>query len=243
MTESLNDMLSAYLDGELSASEVADIEAQLESDPALRQELNGLREVVGALRADPVVAAPAGFHARVLDAVAEEPVPDNVENLWDWIRRPFGIPAEGLALAAVALMVLFVSVTPSDPPSVAAGMANGTEERLGDRELVVEGPVPFVGTLPEALAFTTSNEDALQSIVELTNELGIRLLDEEGHRVTDLSLHNHRTVWVEVPVERYDALKTGLREHGTLREGPLGVVGGTPLLRIEVQLDPPRIRP
>jgi anti-sigma factor RsiW len=46
----LHDQLSAYLDGELSHAEAAEIAQRLQADPALRAELEAVRGAVSLLR-------------------------------------------------------------------------------------------------------------------------------------------------------------------------------------------------
>jgi negative regulator of sigma E activity len=64
------DMLSAYLDGELSEVERAAVEARLEVSASWRDELAEVRTARDALRGLPAREAPAGFwdavHARVV---------------------------------------------------------------------------------------------------------------------------------------------------------------------------------
>jgi len=64
------DMLSAYLDAELSDDERAAVEAQLESSPAWREELAEVRAARDALRGLAERDAPAGFWDAVRTAVA-----------------------------------------------------------------------------------------------------------------------------------------------------------------------------
>lgn len=101
-----NEDLSAYLDGELPPEASARVERALSADPALKAELEQLRLVRTMLSKHGRVDAPFGFKAKVLAAVAEEPAP---ASSWrSWLRRPFGIPVEGFAVALAALLVVIV---------------------------------------------------------------------------------------------------------------------------------------
>lgn len=60
------ELLSAYLDGELSASDRAELEHRLESQPRLRERLSDLREVSELVRQMPRPAAPAGLREQVM---------------------------------------------------------------------------------------------------------------------------------------------------------------------------------
>jgi negative regulator of sigma E activity len=105
------EQLSAWLDGELDDAEIAALEQQIARDPTLREELDDLREVADMVRTHGRVQAPAGFQARVLQAVVDEPMP----GAWRrWLLRPFGVPFEGLAVAAAALLVIAIGVGGKD---------------------------------------------------------------------------------------------------------------------------------
>jgi anti-sigma factor RsiW len=64
------DMLSAYLDGELTDAERATVETQLASSPEWREELTEVRAARDALRGLPEREAPSGFWDTVLANVA-----------------------------------------------------------------------------------------------------------------------------------------------------------------------------
>jgi len=59
--EQRDELLSAYLDDQLSAGERARLEAQLATDPALRAELDTLRRTVALVRDLPPVPIPRNF--------------------------------------------------------------------------------------------------------------------------------------------------------------------------------------
>ncbi len=108
-----NESLSAYLDGELNEAEAAALEAELAANAELRAELDSIENVVKLLRNHGSVSAPDDFHAKVM-AAAEAETPKMT--WWAWLRRPFGIPMEGLAVAAAAAAVLFLAL-PKDSPA------------------------------------------------------------------------------------------------------------------------------
>ncbi|TNE85091.1 MAG: hypothetical protein EP330_27195 [Deltaproteobacteria bacterium] len=111
--------LSAYLDGELSPEEVAELEAALDADPELRAELEMLEGAVDFVRSHGPLEAPVGFADAVLAKVAEEPAPSGGTLVW--LRRPMGVPLEALAVAAAALFVLVFALNSGDEsPSAAA---------------------------------------------------------------------------------------------------------------------------
>jgi negative regulator of sigma E activity len=103
-----NEQLTAYLDGELDPAERAAVESALAADPALREELEALRRVSGLLRRHGPVDAPPDFVRGVLERARQEPAPRT--SWWAWLRRPFGMPLEGLAVAAVAALVVVIAL-------------------------------------------------------------------------------------------------------------------------------------
>jgi anti-sigma factor RsiW len=68
LSEHLHELLSAHLDGELSADETAMVEAHLAECGACRTELAATSDVRTALRAAPAVDPPFGFYERLLRA-------------------------------------------------------------------------------------------------------------------------------------------------------------------------------
>ena len=69
------ELLSAYLDGELSPVELAELERHLQTDPALQEQLRELEELSAAIQAFPRLSAPESLSAAVLarlDHPAEE---------------------------------------------------------------------------------------------------------------------------------------------------------------------------
>ena len=117
-TAHISNNLSAYLDGELSDVERAEVEAALAHDPALAAELGALREAQEILQTFGPVRAPAGFRARILEATDNEPMPGD---FWRWLRRPFGVPIEGLAVGLAAAAVLLFIAWPREPVSTQEG--------------------------------------------------------------------------------------------------------------------------
>jgi hypothetical protein len=109
-----DELVSAYLDDELSAEERARVEARLAADPAAAQLLDELRAVSGAVRGLPRERAPRDLRASVLAglerAAAEDDAQRHVvrlpsvgEDRWAGVRR--GLVWSAMAIAATLLLV------------------------------------------------------------------------------------------------------------------------------------------
>lgn len=104
--EQRDELLSAYLDDQLSAGERARLEAQLATDPALRAELDTLRHTVALVRDLPPVPIPRNFI--LPQTVAARPRPVRRARP----RRAWAAPLLTAATAVVSLV--FVVVLASD---------------------------------------------------------------------------------------------------------------------------------
>ncbi len=101
-----DELLSAYLDGQLSAGERARLETRLAANPALRAELEALRHTVALVRDLPPVPIPRNFI--LPQAMAARPRPVRPSRP----RRAWAAPLLTAATAVVSL--LFVVVLAGD---------------------------------------------------------------------------------------------------------------------------------
>jgi len=104
--ERRDELLSAYLDGQMSAEERARLEAQLATDRALRAELEALRHTVALVRDLPPVPIPRNFILPQTMAARSRPVPPPRH------RRAWTAPLLTAATAFASL--LFVVVLAGD---------------------------------------------------------------------------------------------------------------------------------
>ena len=102
--ERRDELLSAYLDDELSTEEQARLEAQLATDPALRAELDALRHTVTLVRDLPPVPLSRNFVLPQTMAVRPRPAPPVRP------RRVSTAPLLTAATAVVSLMFVVVLV-------------------------------------------------------------------------------------------------------------------------------------
>jgi hypothetical protein len=93
------ELLSAYIDNALNATERAALEKRLAAEPALRQELRALQQTVRLLRELPTLQAPRSFTLSADQLLSQ---PRRVSVL------PFPLTATFSALSAAAAVMLFV---------------------------------------------------------------------------------------------------------------------------------------
>jgi anti-sigma factor RsiW len=151
------DMLSAYLDGELTAAERAAVESRLEASAEWRAELAEVRTARDALRKLPARDAPAGFwdavHAGVVaaeDDVHDAEDPDVVVPMTTAVakahprRRWAWVAASAAAVAAVVAIVVVPhrsEVSPNVATVVAQHGAQGSDHGDPVSMLAPVGPL------------------------------------------------------------------------------------------------------
>lgn len=122
MTEADQELLSAYLDGEVAGPERLRAETLLHSDPAARQYFAELESIRRAVREQPAESLPADYAASILQRISTTNTTDHHPVTGDDAARPseagawFGAGGRGwrpLAYAALAtaaaLVVMFLS--------------------------------------------------------------------------------------------------------------------------------------
>ena len=175
-----NELLSAYLDGELNAAERADVERLLAADPAARQLLDDLRALGVTLQALPQEKIGEDLSGAVLRAAArrvllegapgetEDSTPESVPLGRSVFRRLFN--ARGLAWAGIAVafaVVIMVVERHQDGPAAdkdakLVALATPKPEKPAEehedlpptiqaaRDSVVESAKPAAAPAPEA---------------------------------------------------------------------------------------------
>lgn len=139
------ELLSPYLDGEVTAAERDLVENAIAQSPQLRRELESLRQSVALFKAMPRAAAPRPFTLSELDAglVAPKPARRN------WLKWAMG-GASAIAALAVVIMVGVTLFEPtqlgqSDTASVAMApqMSEEAETPLAENRAATEMPMAF----------------------------------------------------------------------------------------------------
>ena len=128
--------LSAYVDGELTANERAEIETQLASSPEWRAVLDELRTTRDAVRALPLVDAPDGFWERQLSPTGGQ-VLDLTAARGHRVHRPTRFTRwAASATSAAAVVVLGVTFVPQNeqvkPHLATLTDANAERSSLGN---------------------------------------------------------------------------------------------------------------
>jgi len=144
-------LISAYLDGELSSDEAAAVEQQLDASSALREELNDFTELRRSIQALPMEPAPADFHELVV-ANLPETAGLLTEPIRPWWMHPM-VPT----VVAVCLLVGIGTVLSQFPPG---------DQVAGNNELA--SPLEAdTGFHPASGSEETFNQDRARSAPEM----------------------------------------------------------------------------
>ena len=175
--ERRDELLSAYLDGELSAEERVRLEAQLATDPVLQAELDALRRTVTLVRDLPLVPISRNFILPQTMAARPRPAP-SVRH-----RRVWAAPFLTVATAVVSLM--FVVVLAGDLLlSGAGGLATAP---VAEQVMEMEAPSEARELLP-AEQVVAEAEIAVTVEVENVEKAGTEEILVPGAMPTDTLL-------------------------------------------------------
>jgi anti-sigma-K factor RskA len=160
MPEEIRDLLAFYALGALAPEEQKRLEAALQREPELRQELELLSAAADALAYAPAPAAPGpAVRARLMQRVRGQAVQAGrrragreripATRLQDWLRAP-ALGAAGLLLAAVGLVL--VGLTRAELAQVRAQNIALSQELLRQQQLLADPrlePLAVAGTLAQ----------------------------------------------------------------------------------------------
>jgi anti-sigma factor RsiW len=162
MSHRIQHQLSAYLDGELPPTEMADVRQHLTECEECRQEVEELRatrDLVRRLQTPPV---PADFASSLWDRI-ERDEPRRAFSIFGWVPRP------ALALAAVLLTVILLGVP----------LVKGRLDRLRASET---GPEVFVRSYAPVAAEDPFADRAMLVLVH--SDAGLKLIGEDPRGTT-----------------------------------------------------------
>ncbi len=164
MTSQQEERLSAHLDGALSLEEEAALSAELAASPQLRARLAELAAVDEAVRAmgGPVAGEDLKQRLRARLTEGDGPAVPRSPAGRGPARRRFGRLAASAALAASALLVVWLAVGPESPES------DGSE--------LVQ--IPLTETIPED--FLVASDEADREVIEVLDLLAVLDELEEG---------------------------------------------------------------
>lgn len=164
-------LVSAYLDGDLSATERQQFEQRLANEPALQRELDELRQVHMLLRELPTVTPPRSF---TLD-------PAQVAPRRNWFAALFGLPGALGALAVVLLVVLVgVSISPAAAPQQ---QETAVFEQVESAPPADTAPAPAAAPAPAPAAAPTLMIGG--EMGDVAGETGSEVFEEIGGATAD----------------------------------------------------------
>jgi hypothetical protein len=134
--EQRDELLSAYLDGELGAEERRRLETRLTQDATLRAELRALHQTVSLVRELPQVAAPRNFILSESMVARRQPAPRQESQAIPTRPRPRIWTAPVLTAATAVVSLLFVVVLLGDLllPGI-GGLASAPEPMAQSKEI------------------------------------------------------------------------------------------------------------
>jgi anti-sigma factor RsiW len=145
-----DELLSAYIDGELTADELRAVEEWLASDPAARALVEELRGVSSAVQALPRASVPAEWTAKLAERLddargnsAPNPPHHETNGHGDAMPSlPFGRSSRGWwwSAAAIAAAVAIMLMVPREPEQVVATNAPAFKAPARGGEIVMAAP-------------------------------------------------------------------------------------------------------
>jgi hypothetical protein len=154
MSREFDELLSAYLDGEVSPEERAVVEQRLEQSPQLRETLDELSEVGDLIRRLPKPRAPIDLPERVVAAIAPRPLASSA--LSPKRNRLFGawpLLAAGTVLAAGVAIVVVMPRRPEQVDNLALSEARS-------------GAAPALAATPAVRRLDVRHDSANQSVLD-----------------------------------------------------------------------------
>lgn len=173
--------LSALLDGELSASERTALEERLRNEPALRAEYDALAEARSFFAQHGPVAAPADLLGDILAATAQVDAEEGQVVQLAWYKRPLGVPLAGWAVAAAALLVVYVALPGADQGGTDAARVDAAARAPTKKE------VGSISSIKDAIASKTASKADAEGAygadpAAASDEDAVAMANEQGYR-------------------------------------------------------------
>ncbi len=173
MSREFDELLSAYLDGEVTPEERAVVERRLEQSPDLRDTLEGLSEVGDLIRSLPRPRPPIDLPDRVVAAIAPKPLagsatPARRGRLW----RAWPLLTAGTVIAAgVTVAVLLPNQNSAVGRRVATGDALPAIERAAASPARAAAPASVLAASPASGAAETNVSPPEESLATYLRRL------------------------------------------------------------------------
>ncbi len=136
-----DELLSAYLDGEMDEAAMARVERALRQDPLLRERLQGLQEVVALLHDAPQVVTPRTLTVTVEQALAAGAYVQGAGASSWWARWRGRLMPVATAMVAVLLLVSLFMPTAMRLSKAPSGLTRRMKvTRVVEKEVVQEAP-------------------------------------------------------------------------------------------------------
>lgn len=253
MTRDFSDeLLSAYLDGQLPDDQRAAVEAHLAAHPADRQLLDELRSLRGRVKSLPAHRADSGFADRVVQAALAAKATQNGAVV---VPRPAGVSSRriwtaavlaGVSAVAAALAIMVWQPGRSAAPAVSpldAALANLKQSLPAEEEAIVlrirvPAGVPAGQAIDLALASAGIGQRSAADGTTGANEVGAayrkQLADKFGGQqpgvpnpaLTAATESAEEAVFVEAS---WDRLELAVKELAVAAEAPLDI---SPLAKV-----------
>lgn len=178
ISEQDNELLSAYLDEMLEASQRAQLEARLNSDSELSSELNALRQTIQLVKALPELPAPRSYTLTPEQALrirSERSRPAAAESKMLRFVLPVLSAVASMALVLFGLSLLLSAPNGTPPVENIAGLSTplpdtGSFSRLGVTPTLAQTLPATEGEVAEMRA-ATAEEEPLESVTDADEEL------------------------------------------------------------------------
>lgn len=162
------ELLSAYVDGELTGAERAAVEARLASDPAAQRQVDEFRRLSGMIQALPRPTLPGDFSSKVLQRAKESTPTEKVKPVR--LGMPIGRTWRSWFWAGAALAAALM---------IAVMLPQGQRELADRGEVATSSPAPASEAVPQMRAAPSDDRPLPEQNDELLLADAARPRDDE----------------------------------------------------------------